>query len=190
MIRHEEALRVHGLCRILRKMDILQDVLVLTHRRSLDMYSQLDREDDFDETAEAPEVQCECLLRGEGGSVALQEALTVCSSSVAALTQQSPEITPPDFSTVQVTDIFQKLVRTTPWLRPHSRLLTCLTCGCLLLQGPLSVFCARARWGPVHVICLRRREGGLGLTLRGDSPVLVAGVVPGGCAAVRGPWTI
>ena len=35
------------------------------------------------------------------------------------------------------------------------------------------------------MICLRRREGGLGLTLRGDSPVLVAGVVPGGCAAVR-----
>lgn len=59
----------------------------------------------------------------------------------------------------------------------------------LLLQGPLSVFCARARWGPVHVICLRRREGGLGLTLRGDSPVLVAGVVPGGCAAVRGAAT-
>lgn len=64
-------------------------------------------------------------------------------------------------------------------------LFCCFTCGCLLLQGPLSVFCARARWGPVHVICLRRREGGLGLTLRGDSPVLVAGVVPGGCAAVR-----
>lgn len=54
----------------------------------------------------------------------------------------------------------------------------------VVLQGPLSVFCARARWGPVHVICLQRGEGGLGLTLRGDSPVLVAGVVPGGCAAV------
>lgn len=52
-------------------------------------------------------------------------------------------------------------------------------------QGPLSVFCARARWGPVHVICLQWGEEGLGLTLRGDSPVLVAGVVPGGCAAVR-----
>lgn len=52
------------------------------------------------------------------------------------------------------------------------------------LQGPLSVFCARARWGPVHVICLQKGEGGLGLTLRGDSPVLVAGVVPGRCAAV------
>lgn len=60
----------------------------------------------------------------------------------------------------------------------------------LFLQGPLSVFCARARWGPVHVIGLRRREGGLGLTLRGDSPVLVAGVVPGGCAAVRSSASI
>lgn len=55
----------------------------------------------------------------------------------------------------------------------------------MAMQGPLSVFCARARWGPVHVICLQWGDEGLGLTLRGDSPVLVAGVVPGGCAAVR-----
>ncbi|XP_033478715.2 rhophilin-1 isoform X1 [Epinephelus lanceolatus] len=135
VIRHEEAMRVHSLCKILRKMDILQDVLSLTHKRSLDKYSELDREDDFDETAEAPEIQSQ--------------------------THQKPEITPTNFATVQVTDIFQRL-------------------------GPLSVFCARARWGPVRVICLQRREGGLGLTLRGDSPVLVAGVVPGGCAAEAG----
>ncbi|KAL7397547.1 hypothetical protein ABVT39_023767 [Epinephelus coioides] len=135
VIRHEEAMRVHSLCKILRKMDILQDVLSLTHKHSLDKYSELDREDDFDETAEAPEIQSQ--------------------------THQKPEITPTNFATVQVTDIFQRL-------------------------GPLSVFCARARWGPVRVICLQRREGGLGLTLRGDSPVLVAGVVPGGCAAEAG----
>uniref|UniRef100_A0A667YXB9 Rhophilin Rho GTPase binding protein 1 n=1 Tax=Myripristis murdjan TaxID=586833 RepID=A0A667YXB9_9TELE len=132
VIRHEEAMRVHSLCKILRKMDILQDVLSIMHKRSLDKYSELDQEDDFDETAEAPEIQSQ--------------------------THQKPDITPPNFSTVQVTDIFQRL-------------------------GPLSVFCARARWGPVRLICLQRKEGGLGLTLRGDSPVLVAGVVPGGCAA-------
>lgn len=61
MIRHEEAMRVHGLCKVLRKMDILQDVLALAHKRSLHMYSELDREDDFDETAEAPEIQGERL---------------------------------------------------------------------------------------------------------------------------------
>ncbi|KAM9832112.1 rhophilin-1 [Neosynchiropus ocellatus] len=135
VIRHEEAMRVHGLCKILRKMDILQDVLSLTHKRSLEKYSELDREDDFDETAEAPEIQSK--------------------------THQKPEITPINFSTVQVTEIFQRL-------------------------GPLSVFCARARWGPVRLIGLLRKDGGLGLTLRGDSPVLVAGVVPGGCAAEAG----
>ena len=59
VIRHEEAMRVHSLCKILRKMDILQDVLSLTHKRSLDKYSELDREDDFDEIADAPEIQCE-----------------------------------------------------------------------------------------------------------------------------------
>lgn len=56
-MRHEEAMRVHGLCKILRKMDILQDVLCQTHKRSLEKYLELDREDDFDETAEAPEIQ-------------------------------------------------------------------------------------------------------------------------------------
>uniref|UniRef100_A0A8C2WNB4 Rhophilin Rho GTPase binding protein 1 n=1 Tax=Cyclopterus lumpus TaxID=8103 RepID=A0A8C2WNB4_CYCLU len=110
VIRHEEAMRVHGLCKILRKMDILQDVLSLTHKRSLDKYSELDREDDFDETAEAPEIQSQ--------------------------THQKPDITPTNFSTVQATDIFQRL-------------------------GPLSVFCARARWGPVRVIGLQRREDGM-----------------------------
>ncbi|KAL6108434.1 rhpn1 [Pungitius sinensis] len=135
VIRHEEAMRVHSLCKILRKMDILQDVLSLTHKRSLDKYSELDREDDFDETAEAPEIQSQ--------------------------THQKPDITPTNFSKVQVTDFFQRL-------------------------GPLSVFCARARWDPLRVICLQKREGGLGLTLRGDSPVLVAGVVEGGCAAEAG----
>lgn len=53
-------MRVHGLCKILRKMDILQDVLSLTHKRSLDKYSEMDREDDFDEIAEAPEIECKC----------------------------------------------------------------------------------------------------------------------------------
>ncbi|XP_038147683.1 rhophilin-1 isoform X1 [Cyprinodon tularosa] len=135
VMRHEEAMRVHSLCKVLRKMDILQDVLCQMHKLSLEKYLELDREDDFDETAEAPEIQ--------------------------AHTQQKPDITPPGFFTVQVTDIFQRL-------------------------GPLSVFCARARWGPTRVICLQRREGGMGLTLRGDSPVLVAGVVPGGCAEEAG----
>lgn len=52
------------------------------------------------------------------------------------------------------------------------------------VKGPLSVFAARNRWVRRHA-CLVRGEAGLGLTLRGDSPVLVAGVLPGGCAAVR-----
>uniref|UniRef100_A0A3P8ZB54 Uncharacterized protein n=1 Tax=Esox lucius TaxID=8010 RepID=A0A3P8ZB54_ESOLU len=124
VIRHEEAMRVHSMCKILRKMDILQEVLSFTHKRSLDKYSEMDQEDDFDETAE-------------------------------------PDIITPNFFMVSVTDIFQRL-------------------------GPLSVFCARARWGPVRVVCLQRGEGCLGLTLRGDSPVLVAGVVPGGCAEEAG----
>lgn len=52
--------------------------------------------------------------------------------------------------------------------------------------GPPSVFSARNRWrllGPVH---LARGEGGFGFTLRGDAPVLIAAVNPGGRAAAAG----
>ncbi|KAG7488290.1 hypothetical protein MATL_G00033100 [Megalops atlanticus] len=135
IIRHEEAMRIHGLCKILRKMDILQEVLSLTHKRSLHMYSEIDHEDDFFETAEAPNIHSK--------------------------TQQKPDIKTPDFCSVRVTDIFHRL-------------------------GPLSVFSAKNRWGSQRHVHLVRGEGGLGLTLRGDSPVLIAGVVPGGCAAEAG----
>ncbi|XP_037105265.1 rhophilin-1 isoform X2 [Syngnathus acus] len=129
VMRHEEAIRLHGVCKILRKMDTLQDVLVLAHKRSLDKYSELDREDDFELTLEAPHIRPQ--------------------------SQQEPDMTLPHF--VPVADLFQRL-------------------------GPLSVFCARGPWGPARALCLPRSEGGLGLMLRGDSPVLVAGVAAGGCA--------
>ncbi|XP_072567773.1 rhophilin-1-like isoform X2 [Paramormyrops kingsleyae] len=127
-------MRIHGLCRVLRKMDILQEVLASVHKRSLSAYSQIDREDDFCQTAEAPDIHPK--------------------------TQHKPDMKTPDFSKVRVTDLFQRL-------------------------GPLSVFSARNQWCPQRRIRLVRSNSGLGLTLRGDSPVLVAGVVPGGSASVR-----
>uniref|UniRef100_A0A3Q2YPL2 Rhophilin Rho GTPase binding protein 1 n=1 Tax=Hippocampus comes TaxID=109280 RepID=A0A3Q2YPL2_HIPCM len=136
VMRHEEAMRLHGVCKSFRKMDILQDVLAATHKRSLDKYSELDREDDFDPTLEAPEIRRKSA-------------------------RQKPDIAPPNFAAVRVADIFRRL-------------------------GPLSVFCGHTRRGPARSVCLPRTEGGLGLTLRGDSPVLVAGVAAGGCAAEAG----
>ncbi|XP_055288184.1 rhophilin-1 isoform X5 [Moschus berezovskii] len=76
-------------------------------------------------------------------------------------TQQRPESRTPSFSQVKVADIFHRL-------------------------GPLSVFSAKNHWrlvGPVH---LSRGEEGFGFTLRGDAPVLIAAVVPGGRAAKAG----
>ncbi|XP_021544247.1 rhophilin-1 [Neomonachus schauinslandi] len=135
ILGQEEALRLHAVCRALRRVDLLQAVLAQTLQRSLAKYSELDREDDFLETAEAPDIQPK--------------------------TQQKPEIRAPSFSRVKVTDIFQRL-------------------------GPLSVFSAKNHWrlaGPVRVT---RGEAGFGLTLRGDAPVLVAAVIPGGPAAAAG----
>ncbi|XP_047372187.1 rhophilin-1 isoform X4 [Sciurus carolinensis] len=78
-----------------------------------------------------------------------------------AKTHQKLEVKTPRLSSVKVADIFYRL-------------------------GPLSVFSAKNRWqlvGPIH---LTRGEGGFGFTLRGDSPVLIAAVVPGGQAAAAG----
>ncbi|XP_030875076.1 rhophilin-1 isoform X3 [Leptonychotes weddellii] len=135
ILGQEEALRLHAVCRALRRVDLLHAVLAQALQRSLAKYSELDREDDFLETAEAPDIQPK--------------------------TQQKPEIRAPSFSRVKVTDIFQRL-------------------------GPLSVFSAKNHWrlaGPVRVT---RGEAGFGLTLRGDAPVLVAAVIPGGPAAAAG----
>ncbi|KAG8134032.1 hypothetical protein E2320_011777 [Naja naja] len=105
IIEHEEAMRIHSLCKILRKMDILQEVLSLAHKR--------------------------------------------------------PEIKSPNFSKVKVIDIFHRL-------------------------GPLSIFSAKNKWHPIQTVLLVRGANGFGFTLRGDSPVLVAGIIAGGCAAEAG----
>ncbi|NXV09570.1 RHPN1 protein, partial [Cettia cetti] len=135
IMKHEEAMRIHGLCKILRKMDILQEVLSFAHKRSLSKYSEIDHEEDFFETGEAPDIHPK--------------------------THQKPEIKSPNFSQVKVTDLFHRL-------------------------GPLSVFSAKNKWYPARRVHLMRGENGFGFTLRGDSPVLIAGVIPGGCAAEAG----
>ncbi|KAG9468616.1 hypothetical protein GDO78_022322, partial [Eleutherodactylus coqui] len=135
VIKHEEAMRIHGLCKILRKMDILQEVLTLAHRRSLNKYSDIDHEEDFFETGEVPDIQPK--------------------------THQKPEVTNPMFSRVKVNDVFHRL-------------------------GPISVFSAKHRWRPAQKVHLDPGDSGFGFTLRGDSPVLISGVVPEGCAARAG----
>ncbi|KAG8431583.1 hypothetical protein GDO86_018105 [Hymenochirus boettgeri] len=57
IMKHEEAMRIHSLCKILRRMDILQEVLALSHKRALCKYSDIDHEEDFFETGEAPDIQ-------------------------------------------------------------------------------------------------------------------------------------
>ncbi|XP_028639276.1 rhophilin-1 isoform X1 [Grammomys surdaster] len=135
ILGQEEALRLHTLCRVLRQVDLLQVVVTQALRRSLAKYSELEREDDFFEAMEAPDIQSK--------------------------THQAPEVRMPSLSQVKVTDFFHRL-------------------------GPLSVFSTKNRWqlvGPVH---MTRGEGGFGFTLRGDSPVLIAAVVPGGQAESAG----
>ncbi|XP_012924940.1 rhophilin-1 isoform X3 [Heterocephalus glaber] len=135
ILGQEEALRLHALCRVLRTVDLLQAVVAQALQHSLAKYSELEREDDFFEATEAPDIQPK--------------------------THQKLEVRPSSLSQMKVADIFHRL-------------------------GPLSVFSTKNRWqlvGPLH---LTRGEGGFGFTLRGDSPVLIAAVAPGGQAAAAG----
>ncbi|XP_052603996.1 rhophilin-1 isoform X2 [Peromyscus californicus insignis] len=135
ILGQEEALRLHTLCRVLRTVDLLQVVVTQALRRSLAKYSELEREDDFFEAVEAPDI--------------------------LPKTHQAPEVRVPSLSQMKVTDFFHRL-------------------------GPLSVFSTKNRWrlvGPVH---MTPGEGGFGFTLRGDSPVLIAAVAPGGQAESAG----
>lgn len=59
ILGQEEALRLHAVCRALRRVDLLQAVLAQALRRSLAKYSELDLEDDFFEATEAPDIQRE-----------------------------------------------------------------------------------------------------------------------------------
>ncbi|KFO26823.1 Rhophilin-1 [Fukomys damarensis] len=144
ILGQEEALRLHAMCRVLRTVDLLQAVVAQALRHSLAKYSELEREDDFFEATEAPDIQ-----REQPGP------------SRVAKTHRKLEVRPSSLSQMKVADIFHRL-------------------------GPLSVFSTKNQWrlaGPVHMI---RGEGGFGFTLRGDSPVLIAAVVPGGQAAAAG----
>ncbi|KFW85412.1 Rhophilin-2, partial [Manacus vitellinus] len=56
IVSHEEALRVCGLCKKLRNIDVLQEVLTAAHKRSLLKYAQQETEDDFLSLIQAPDI--------------------------------------------------------------------------------------------------------------------------------------
>lgn len=60
IVYHEEALRVCGLCKKLRNIEVLQEVLTAAHKRSLLKYAQQETEDDFLSLIQAPDILCEC----------------------------------------------------------------------------------------------------------------------------------
>ncbi|KAJ7311926.1 hypothetical protein JRQ81_006246 [Phrynocephalus forsythii] len=56
LVHHEEALRVCSLCKKLRNIDVLQEILTIGHKRSLLKYSQQEVEDDFLSLLPAPDI--------------------------------------------------------------------------------------------------------------------------------------
>ncbi|KAG9341990.1 hypothetical protein JZ751_018308 [Albula glossodonta] len=84
LMGHEEALRIHGLCRHLRKLDILRDILQASHKRSLSKLTENESEDEFTDYLEAPDI--------------------------ISKTDHKAEMEMPVSTKVKVKDFFQKLV--------------------------------------------------------------------------------
>lgn len=57
LLLHEEALRLHRMCRQLRQIDNLQERLRLAHDATLDRYARCEQEDDFQEILDPPPIQ-------------------------------------------------------------------------------------------------------------------------------------
>ncbi|OXB67770.1 hypothetical protein ASZ78_010372 [Callipepla squamata] len=83
IVYHEEALRVCGLCKKLRNIEVLQEVLTAAHKRSLLKYAQQETEDDFLSLIQAPDI--------------------------LPKTEHKVETVAPQFSKVKVKDFFHRL---------------------------------------------------------------------------------
>lgn len=80
---NEEALRIHNLCRHLRKLDVLHDILQASHKRSLAKFTDNDEEEEFTDYLEAPDI--------------------------ISKTEHKAEMEIPVSTKVKVTDFFQRL---------------------------------------------------------------------------------
>ncbi|XP_029900534.1 rhophilin-2 isoform X3 [Myripristis murdjan] len=56
ILAHEEALRICGLCRDLRRLEVLQEILQASHQRSVNKFADNDNEDEFTDYMEAPDI--------------------------------------------------------------------------------------------------------------------------------------
>lgn len=83
IVYHEEALRVCGLCKKLRNIEVLLEVLTAAHKRSLLKYAQQETEDDFLSLIQAPDI--------------------------LPKTEHKVEMVAPQFSKVKVKDLFHRL---------------------------------------------------------------------------------
>uniref|UniRef100_A0A8D0CEL7 Rhophilin, Rho GTPase binding protein 2 n=1 Tax=Scleropages formosus TaxID=113540 RepID=A0A8D0CEL7_SCLFO len=80
---HEEALRAHNLCRHLRKLDVLREILQASHKRTLAKLDENNSEDEFTDYMDAPDI--------------------------VSKTEQKAEIEMPMSIKVKVKDFFHKL---------------------------------------------------------------------------------
>nr|CAD7461342.1 unnamed protein product [Timema tahoe] len=202
LLLHEESQRLHRMCRELRGKAALSGVLKKCHTRALDAYTAAEEEDDFREVLDPPRILREwqrvpfIILGNHQQSLCLRCEVRVTQTSFfwtnpafkpsvlctgisemnndqtiqskqffvcsPASTKFQLSLTPPDFSQYRVEDLFRAL-------------------------GPVAIFSAKHHWTAPRSIQLQRLGGeGFGFSVRGDAPVIVAGVDQGSLADFGG----
>ena len=107
LLMHEEALRSNRMCRELRKKDILQEVLRLSHDRSLNKYADVDDEDDFQVCIRKFKEWLLFTLNG------FQEVFL--PPPVMPATTYQLTLAFPDFTQYKVSDLFKRIGHDKDW---------------------------------------------------------------------------
>ncbi|XP_076067247.1 GTP-Rho-binding protein rhophilin isoform X2 [Oratosquilla oratoria] len=134
---HEEALRLHRMCRDLKRKGVLADVLRLNYESATFLLKEFEEEE--------------------------SELLQVFDPPpIASATKVQVSLATPDFSQHRVADLFRQL-------------------------GPVAVFSAKHQWSEPRTVALTRTPTqGFGFSVRGDAPVVIAGVDRGSLAEHAG----
>lgn len=83
---HEQALRIHMLCKLLRKLDLMHGFLTHAHERAMAKLSRLQEREQVDDQGDLPD-----------------------APEIAPRVHDEAETVPPNFTRVKVLDIFRKL---------------------------------------------------------------------------------
>ena len=155
---HEQALRIHMLCKLLRKLDLMHGFLTHAHERAMAKLSRIQEREQVDDQGDLPD-----------------------APEIAPRVHDEAETTPPNFGRVKVIDIFKKLGPLSIFCARNHFSAPRIVKMAFVNKGPGGLQQNKRnkeKSGAGHA--------GFGFTVRGDAPVVVANVEPDSKASHKG----